>query len=94
MLRLFALHLAVVCASAGGRAQAAPQFTPETVVDALKPAAALGDQWNASVAYGGGHYFAVWQDGNVASDMPPSVIRGARFDWNGTLIDDVPSSRF
>jgi hypothetical protein len=65
-----------------------PSLTPDLPVDAPVISAALGDQTQAALAYGGtganAYYFAVWQEQTGAG---PYLVRGARFDASGQIKD-------
>src|SRR5690242_17665556 len=64
-----------------------PQLTSDQPVSMAVPSPEFGSQYLAAVAYGGtganAHWFAVWQE------ITPTayVLRGARFDVTGNVID-------
>jgi MYXO-CTERM domain-containing protein len=62
---------------------------PESGTDDPIWTAALGTQWEFSIAYGAGEYLAAWVD-SPDINLAPSSVYAARFDANGTLMDDPP----
>jgi hypothetical protein len=73
----------VLAARTAIAAPPSPILTADTPVSAPVASTALGDQSFAAVAYGGGHWLGVWNE--VSS--PGYVIRGARFDADGTVLE-------
>src|SRR5262249_25934317 len=66
----------------------APSPAPEVTLDAPLMTAALGEQEEAAVAFGGGKYLAVWRDGDPVTNTWSIV--GTRLAADGTALDVPP----
>jgi hypothetical protein len=77
--------VALVAGALAGAAAAAPTAKP---IDAPVTAPALGTQQQASIAFDGTRYLAVWLDGDASA--PTLTIRAARLSASGDPVDAQP----